>query len=120
VLEGVELLLHAGFHPGLEDRVTQFPARGLHQEHGGRAAVRLGERDDVQRRFGVGHRLGLGRLDDLGRHDPLVGHDLAVLAVEGNLEAAVGDHDIASAAADPQVDLGDRHLAALSGPVRER
>ena len=59
----------------------------------------------------VGHALV-----DLGRDDPLVRDDLAVLAVEGDLESAVGHHHVAPPAADPQVDLGDRHLAALRAP----
>ena len=52
----------------------------------------------------------------LGRDDPLVRDDLAELAVEADLEPAVRHHHVPPCAAHPQVDLGDRHLAALRVP----
>ncbi len=55
-------------------------------------------------------------LVDLGRDDPLVRHDLAELAVEADLEAALGHHDVAPGAADPQVDVAGRHLAPVGVP----
>ena len=96
--------------PELDVRVAVLLARVLHEDREGRAPVHLGERQGVQR-LPVGHALV-----DLGRDDPLVRDDLAVLAVEGDLEAAVRDHHVAPRAADPQVDLGDRHLAAVRVP----
>jgi len=112
-LQEVHLLLHADLHPGVEDRVAVFFARGPHEEREDRAPIHFGERHDVQ------HSLPFGRfrhLVDLGRDDPLVGDDLAVLAVEGDFESAVRDHHVPPPAADPQVDLGDRHLASVAAP----
>jgi hypothetical protein len=85
-------------------------ARVLHEDLERRPPVGLGEGHRVDR-FGVGHALV-----DLGRDDPLVRDDLAVLAVEADLEIAVRNHHVPPLAADPQVDLGDGHLAAVGVP----
>ena len=55
------------------------------------APVHLGERQDVD----SGMLLGIGdALVDLGRHETLVRHDLAELAVEADLQAAVRHHRV--------------------------
>ena len=82
LLEEVQRVLQAGLHPGVDDRVADLLARGLHEERERRAPVRLGERRGVHRRAVLlGHAFGQA-LVDLGRDDPLVRDDLAVLAVE--------------------------------------
>ena len=60
LLEQVHLLLHAGLHPGVEDRVAELLARALHEQRERRAAVALGEVDDVQRLVRRGERLRAG------------------------------------------------------------
>ena len=68
------------------------------------------ERDGDQR-FGGGPIV-----QDFGVHEPLIGHDLAVLAVEHDVDAVVGHHGVAPGAADPQVDVDTGHLAELCAP----
>ena len=88
-----------------------LPCRVLDENRERRPAVDLGERQGVQR----GVRIGVGDpLVDLGRDEPLVRDDLAVLAVEADLDVAVRHHHVPPRSADPQVDLADRHLP----PVR--
>ena len=94
-------------HAGLDDRVADFLARRLHEHRRRRSPVLLGQRQGVQRALLAVLALR-STLVDLGRDDPLVRDDLAVLAVEADLEAAVGDHHVAPLAADAQVDLRDR------------
>src|SRR5918996_2899231 len=113
LLQKVVRVLHPGLHARVDDRVADLLARGVHEDREGRAPVRLGERDGVQRSPFVPS----GRaLVDLGRDDPLVRDDLAVLAVEPDLGPVLRHHHVAPRAADPQVDLGARHLAALRVP----
>ena len=78
-----------------------------------RAPVHLGQRQDVERGVLVRVR---DALVDLRRDEPLVRHDLAVLAVEADLAEPVGDHHVAPRPADAEVDLADRHLAAVRVP----
>ena len=101
VLEAVVGDLHPALHAGLDHHVARFLARHLH-EHGHRGdAVRLVERHDVER----GVAVGVGDpLVALGRDEPPGRGDLAVLAVEADLEVLVLG-DVAPLAADPQVDL---------------
>jgi hypothetical protein len=73
----------------------------------------LGERGGVQRRalVGVGDAF-VG----LGGHDPLVRDDLAVLAVEADLETVLRHHRVAPLATLAKVDLAGGHLAAVRVP----
>ena len=50
---------------------------------------------------------------DLGEDELLVGHDLAVLAMEAHLEAAVGLHHVAPLPADLQVDVGQLFIVSV-------
>src|SRR5919106_183473 len=90
LLEEVVRVLHPGLHARVDDRVADLLARGVHEDREGRAPVRLGERDGVQRSPFVPSGRALG---------PVLRH-----------------HHVAPRAADPQVDLGARHLAALRVP----
>ncbi len=75
---------------------------------------RVGERPPELRADRV---VATGRaLVDLGRDDSLVGDDFAVLAVKGDLEAIVGDADVAPLAPDTEVDLRAQHLTAVRVP----
>ena len=101
--------------PGVDVRVAVLLARVLHEDREGRAPVHLGERDRVHRRSRSHSASGMPSKTSVV-DDPLVRDDLAVLAVEGDLEAARrAIHHVAPLAADPQVDLGARDLAALAG-----
>src|SRR4051794_3854018 len=110
LFEEVHRLLHPALHAGVDVRVAGFLGCVLDEDGHGRSPVHFGERQGVQRVV-VGHGLV-----DLRRHEPLVGDDLAELAVEGDLVAAFGHHRVSPHAADPQIDLGDRHLAAPAAP----
>ncbi len=51
LLQEIERVLQAGFHPGVDDRVTESLVRSLYEEGERGAAVHLGERRGVQRPF---------------------------------------------------------------------
>src|SRR5687767_625170 len=59
-------------------------------------------------------RVGVA-LEHLSGHEAVRGVDLAVLAVEADLHAAVAD-DVAPRAAHPEVDLADVPLRGLEAP----
>ncbi len=70
----------------------------------------LGQREGVE-------RLGVGRaLEHLGRDQAFVRHDVAVLAVERDLLPVGRDPRVAPPAADAEVDLARRQLAAVRAP----
>src|SRR3954447_11904017 len=91
LLEDVQALLRAALHAGGDDRVADLLAVHAREHVEPRAAM-----VEVLERAGDDGGAGLRRtLEDLRVDQLLVRDDLVVLAVEGDLEAALGDHRVA-------------------------
>ncbi len=113
LLEQVVGVLHPGLHAGRDDHVADLRDVAFRDGRHRRAAVGLLQGDGVDRRVVL---RDAGHLEQLGVDETLVRHDLSIRSVERDVDAVGRDHHVAPVAADAQVDVADRDLAALRVP----